>query len=358
MTIDENASGGILQVPATRGRGPKGGRSSNLKWPDFRATQSLELPFYRLCEPGDPQARLMQERDTAVKGTWQQRVLFLEKRVFVRTPDVSYVLNTIEELLPLAGLVANPGGMRVIAQSGMGKDTLIRYLSEAHPSQPHGARPRFPILFVDFPHRLAPGEILRKLLDQTGCIYKSSDSVRDLETRLLDTMDACQTQGLIFNEAQHLVSAAKGGSRVDARVAGESGDWLKLFLERIKRPVFMFGVPGWDSVFTVEKQLATRIPHRYEILPLPYDKNFVGILQALDQAIPMPEPAGLTDTVLARKLYGVSAGVWRPLVQLLRHGIIFATHRGSPRIGECDLARAYGVVFGQIRNPFRLQLKR
>lgn len=358
MTTDGPAGGEVVPIRTPLGPRTKAGVSSNPKLPDFRDTQSLALPLEKTGEPIDANTRQKLEREAAIKGTWQQRVLFLEKRVFVRTPDVSYVLNTIEELLPLAGLVANPGGMRVIAQSGMGKDTLIRYLSEARPSQPHGARPRFPILFVDFPHRLAPGDILRKLLDQTGCIYKSSDSVFDLETRLLDTMDTCQTQGLIFNEAQHLVSAAKGGSRVDARVAGESGDWLKLFLERIKRPVFMFGVPGWDSVFTVEKQLATRIPHRYEILPLPYNKNFAGILQALDQAIPMPEPAGLTDPALAGKLHAVSTGIWRPLIQLLRHGIIFATHRGSPRIEECDLARAYGVVFGQIRNPFRLQLKR
>lgn len=358
MTIDENAGDSVLQAPTTRSRSPRGGRPSNLKQPDFRVTQSLALPFDRPCEPSDAQARLMQERDIAVKGTWQQRVHFLEKRVFVHTPDVSYVLSTIEELLPLAGLVANPGGMRIIAQSGMGKDALIRYLSEVYPPQPYGARPRFPILSVNFPHRLAPGEILRKLLDQTGCIYKASDSVSDLEDRLINTMDACQTQGLVFNEAQHLVSAAKGGSRVDARVAGESGDWLKLFLESIKRPAFMFGVPGWDSVFTAEKQLGTRIPHRYEISPLKLDKNFFGALKALDQAIPMPESAGLTDTVLAGKLHEVGTGVWRPLIQLLRHGIVFATLRGSPRIEEYDLSRAYGVIFGRVGNPFHLQPKR
>lgn len=353
MTIDERSGGEDMQVHAPSINAPNNnGELPNPKHLDFRDTQSLILPLDRVCTPDDPQVRQMQTREAAVRGTWDDRANFLCKEVFVRTPDVTYILSTVAELLGFAGLFENPGGMRILAPSGMGKDALIRYLLRKYPHQPHGMQPRYPIIYVDFRHRLAPGDILRYLLDQMGCVYKNDDSVSDLEDTLIEAMDTCGTLGIIFNESQHAVSATKGNARVSARLAGESGDWLKKFLDKVKRAVFMFGTLGWDDVFEKESQLGSRISHHYEISPFQLDKVFFGVLKALDEAIPMPEPAGLANTVLANNLFSVSKGVWRPLIYLLRNAIISATRRGSPRIEECDLYYAYHILFGPRDNPF------
>lgn len=322
------------------------------KHPDFRDTQSLILPFDRLCTPDDPQVRQMLAREVAVKGTAQDRVNFLLNEVFVRTPDVVHVLSVVKELLSFAGLFQNPGGMRIIAPSGMGKDALLRFLLRTYPPQPLGPKPRYPLIYVNFRKRLAAGDILRALLDQMHCAYKNYQSVEELEDCLFTAVDTCGTLGVIFNEAGHMVSAAKGAGRIGARVAGEAGDWLKGFIDKLKQAVFFLGIPGWDEVFERDPQLGSRIPHRYELSAFKPDKDFMAVLWALDQAIPMPVPAGLTDRDRAQKLFNVCKGTWRPLIFLLCNAIISATRRGSPRIEDCDLSWAYHLQFGPKDNPF------
>ena len=324
---------------------------------DFRDTQSLELPIERVGEPDDPQAQLMRRREAAVHGTAEQRANFLLKEVYVQTPDVTHIVSTMEQLLGHAKLFSNPGGMRIIADSGMGKDALLRYLLKIYPPQPNAILPRYPLIYVDFRNRLAPGEIIKALLEQMQCAYKSYQSVRELEDSLLHAMDACGTQGIVFNEAHHMVSVNKGTRRISARIAGEAGDWLKGFIDRIKRPVFLLGIPGWDEVFDLDPQLGSRIPHRHEISPFLFDASFMGILQALDGAIPMPEPAGLAENTIAQSLYTASRNKWRHLIHLLRDAIIAATKRGSPRIERCDLSWAYRLQFGPKDNPFDARRK-
>lgn len=352
MTINERLGDEGAQVHAPRGHMSKEGAQPNAKRPDFCDTQSLALSLDRVCEPDDPQVRQMQARAAAVRGTAWERVNFLLDVVFVRTPDVLHILSIVDALLDYAGRCENPGGMRVQASSGMGKDALIRFLSRKYPPRPRGPRPLHPLVFVKFAKRLVPGDILRELLNQMNCAYQSYQSISELEDSLLTAMDVCGTRGVVFNEAQHILSAAKGAARLGARVAGETGDWLKTFIDKLKRPVFFFGVPGWDEAFLLDPQLGSRVPHRHEISTFKFDKTFMGVLRALDEAIPMPEPAGLTEKTLAHKLFLVSNRVWRPLIFLLRDAIISSTRRGSPRIELSDLSWAYHLQFGQKDNPF------
>lgn len=352
MTVSEHTGDEVVLVHAPSGKASPERTPENARRRDFRDTQSLALPLDRICEPDDPQVRQMQARAAAVGGTEWERVNFLEKAVFVRTPDVIYVLSTVDTLLDYAGRCENPGGMRVHAPSGMGKDALIRFLSKKYPAQPLGPKPVYPLVSLKFAKRLAPGDILRALLNQMNCAYLGSQSIEHLEELLISAMDTCGTRGVIFNEAQHMLSAAKGAARHSARVAGETGDWLKLFIEKLKRPVFFFGVPGWDEAFVLDPQLGSRVPHRHEIPTFKFDETFMGVLRALDEAIPMPEPSRLTERTLAYKLFLASKGVWRPLINLMRDAIVCATRRGSPRIEISDLSWAYQLQFGQKDDPF------
>lgn len=358
MTIDERLGGENMRAHTPSANTPNNGRLPNPKRPDFRDTQSLILPLDRVCTPDDPQVRQMRAREAAVRGTAQERANFLLYEIFVRTPDVSYILSVADELLNFAGLFQNPGGMRILAPSGMGKDALLRFFLRKYPPQPLGPKPLYPLVYVNFRGVLAAGDILRALLDQTNCAYQNYQSVKDLEDCLLDALDTCGTQGVIFNETQHMLSAAKGAERIGARVAGKTGDWLKGFLDRLKRAVFFLGVPGWDKAFQLDPQLGSRIPHRHEISAFQPDKDFTAVLWALDQAIPMPAPAGLANRDLAQKLFDVCKGTWRPLIFLLRDAIISATRRGSPRIEDCDLSWAYHLQFGLKGNPFGSPPKR
>ncbi len=320
---------------------------------DYRDLQTRELS---LVEPSrnttnkraSPDAR----RLAALGGTPNDRALFLMEEVFIHTPDFRHATSTIERLLTRGTTFSNPGGMRIIAHGGMGKDTIIRYFQRKFAPTWSEGNSRCPILHVTLPHLVAPGEILRTFLRQLHTAFRYTQLVSDLEDNLLDAMDECGTAGIFFNEAQHLVYTAKRTEREAARLAGKSGDWLKGFLDKVRRPVFFLGVPGWDGLFGLDGQLGTRLTHRYTFSAFNFDTTFIGVLRALDEAIPMPQSAGLDNMDLASAIYHVTNGNWRSLIYLLREAIFIASSAGASRIERQDLSAAYELQLGVEGNPF------
>ncbi len=320
---------------------------------DYRDLQTYELslaePSRNTTEKGaSPDAR----RLAALGGTPNDRAQFLTEEVFIHTPDFRHATSTIERLLTRGTTFSNPGGMRIIADSGMGKDAIIRYFQRKFAPTWSEGNSHCPILYVTLPHRVGPGDIIRTFLRQLHTAFTTTQLVRPLEENLLEAMDECGTVGIFFNEAQHLVYTTKRTEREAARLAGESGDWLKGFLDKVRRPVFFFGIPGWDEVFNLDEQLGTRITHQYTFSAFNFDTTFIGVLRALDEAIPMPQPAGLDNKDLASALYHVTQGNWRLLIHLLREAIFIASYAGASQIEREDLSAAYQLNFGLQGNPF------
>lgn len=166
----------------------------------------------------------------------------------------------------------------------------------------------------------------------------------------MEAIKECQTEAIIFNEAQHMLPVARK-SRSELRLSGKAGDWLKGFIDRIPIPGFFFGVPGWDDIFDQDRQLGTRIPYHYD-LKVPDEATFLAILQALDEAIPMPEPAGLATPALAGPILEVTKANWRLLIKLLCGALVSAATAGAKKIQKQDLSYSYSLNFGANGNPF------
>lgn len=343
------AETGFSQTPIGQSSPPR----SPTKGMEFQATQSMELPLDDACTrvASDAKSRQGELREIALRGSPRQKVEFLSREVFVPTPDFVYVTDTAKQFMRHARLVENPGGMRIRGGGGSGKDAIIRYLIKQHPSHQSEMIRICPLLSVTFGSHLAPTEILGELLMQLGSAYRTYQSIRSLEEILHDALEACQTKGIIFNEAQHLLKVGRAVKRNEARLSGRGGDWLKGFLDKTPLPVFFFGISGWDEVFELDGQLRTRIPNRSE-LSVPDDKTFLGILQALDEAIPLPEPAGLVSSELAEAILKITNANWRLLIMLLRAALFSAATSGAKKIGRQDLSYAYALNFGDKNNPF------
>jgi hypothetical protein len=319
---------------------------------DYRDTQSHSLAFERPDKTVDPVVRLLEARAVAIQGNGYVRAQFLEQEIIIYTPDVIHVSETIDTLLPRARQILNPGGMRIQGAGGTGKDTVIRIFQRKYPPYHTDGTFCTPILVVTFDARLSQSAILQDLLGQAQGLYNRSASIKNLEDCLLEAIVSRYTMAIAFNESQHILPVSDPRKRTQSRQAGATGDWFKRFLDKIRIPVFMFGTPGWDDVFELDPQLATRLTHRFMFSELKSDATFVGVLQALDEAIPMPEPAGLGKREMADPIYRVCCGNWRRLTTLLKEAIILATESGSVRIEREHLRRAYRIQFGLEGNPF------
>lgn len=292
-----------------------------------------------------------EKRKRALAGTPQERAAFLKEDVFIKTPDVIAVTSAIDDLFRYKKEVPKyAAGFRVCAPGGMGKDTIMEYYNRKYPPKRTERRLVRPILHVSLESTAAPGTLLRTFLDQVDCYHTSRHSNKDLRDMLLDAMERCETKAIFINEAQHLVPVSH--HRHESRLAGVAGDWFKTFVDKTSSLFILLGVPGWDAVFNADKQLGTRIPLRYEYREYALDRHFIGILAALDAAIPMPEPAELAKPPLAPAIHKACRGNWRNLSILLHDAIFIASKRGSPRIERKDLASAYRLKFSRDDNPF------
>lgn len=318
---------------------------------EFRITQSLELPIAGSSDPKVGSIAQLDLREAALRGTPVEKVHFLTRQLFLPTPDFVYVTDTANQLIRHARLFDNPGGMRIVGAGGTGKDAIIRYLQKQHPSVSTGKIRTCPIVVVTFDSYLAPKAILGSMLRQLDSAYKEYQDIESLEDTLREALEVCLTEALVFNEAHHMLKVNAGSARSEARLAGHVGDWVKRFLDKTPLPAFFFGVPGLDDAFTLDGQLGTRIPNSHP-LPSLNERALLGVLKALDEAIPMPEPAGLTDPTLATPIAGVAQGNWRRLMTLLRDALFVAAEAGARRIEMQDLSYSYSLHFGSERNPF------
>lgn len=318
---------------------------------EFRATQSMELPLGGTRLSPTPEERRAELREAALHGTSREKIAFLTNEVFVPTADFIYVTETIDGLVRQASLCGIPGGMRVCGPGGSGKDAIIRYIEKQRPRILGGQQRICPILRVDFGGYLAPTDILGSMHAQLGSAYKKYQTISDLEDLLFRALKECHTEAIIFNEAQHMLRVASSKSRSELRLSGQAGDWLKRFFDKLLVPLFFFGVSGWDAVFDKDGQLGTRIPNHHD-LEVPDKATSLGILQALDEAIPMPESAGLATPLLANPILQTTRSNWRLVIKLLGGALVSAAEAGADKIQKQDLSYSYAINFGKDGNPF------
>lgn len=314
---------------------------------EFRMTQSMELPLGGVREVRTPE----ELREAALRGTSKDKVEFLRNDVFIPTPDFVYVTNTINGLIRHAKLSGSPGGMRIRGHGGTGKDAIIRYVMKQHPGISDGHKKISPILKVDFGSYLSPIDILVSLHTQLKSAHKRYQGIGELQELLLSALGECRTEAIVFNEAHHMLPVTSSKPRSEVRLSGKAGDWLKGFIDKLPIPLFFFGVPGWDDVFDKDRQLGTRIPNHHD-LKVPDKATSLGILQALDEAIPMLEPAGLATPALADPILETTHSSWRLLITLLSTALVSAALAGSKNIQKLDLSYSYALNFGADGNPF------
>lgn len=338
MSLDQ--SDAVVQQPGYR----------TVRRQEFQASQSMELPLDGVILSRDPADRRLELREAALRGTAREKGKFLKEDVFIPTADFVYVTDTINGLIRHANLFGSPGGMRVCGPGGSGKDAIIRYLLKQHLGFSEGLAKICPIVSVTFGGYLSPVDILGSMHTQLGSAYKKYQGIEDLQMLLLEALEGCQTEAVIFNEAHHMLPVARK-SRSELRLSGKAGDWLKVFIDKLPLPVFFFGIPGWDDIFNQDGQLGTRIPNHHD-LKVPDEATALGILQALDEAIPMPEPAGLATPALAGSILEITKANWRLLIKLLCAALESAAQAGAKRIEKQDLSYSYALNFGADGNPF------
>jgi hypothetical protein len=281
-----------------------------------------------------------------------------ERAEYVRTVSVNVDgyrigLKFIHELIARSSRSQRPGGLWLLGDGGLGKSFILEAAYEEYAPHESQTERICPLLAMAFESRPSESDILLSILIQLGqdpdtLRYQSNRELRDIA---LDGMLASGTLGILFDESHHLWLNTRA-HRVADRVGGRLGDFLKTFYDKTGVAFIFSGTPGLQSLYDADGQANTRWGGIYTLKPFADDGKFQGMLNALDQALPLEECSDLAGDLLRPKLYIASRGNFRRLKALLAEAVFLAASEGARRLTIEHLKQAYFLTFCSEETPF------
>ncbi|MDF2152884.1 TniB family NTP-binding protein [Vibrio sp. CAU 1672] len=191
--------------------------------------------------------------------------------------------------------------------------------------------------------------ILRELKVYKNNRAKPSDI--GLTDHLITCIKRAKLKLLVIEECQELFECTNHNQRQDIR------DRLKMLSDICRLPIVFVGLPSAKLILE-DSQWHRRIMIKRE---LPYvkitDENsidqYLGLLEAMEDSVPIDLETSLTDFDLAMRLLAASSGMLGMLKELIALALESALIQGKSVIHLEDFALSYEQIFGSDEtNPF------
>ncbi|WP_334108638.1 TniB family NTP-binding protein [Methylobacillus sp.] len=288
----------------------------------------------------------------ALDGTPAQKADFV-RQVKVNVEGFNQARKFIDALLARAKHTRKPGGLWILGSGGVGKSFILDDIYHRYPPKETQSTRHTPVLSLSFEGTPVWSTILLSLILQLGqdpdlLHYRKNDDLRDY---LVDALPECGTVAIMFDEAQHLWLNTKA-KRVQDRMGGALGDAIKRLYDDLQVAFIFTGTPGLIKVYEDDAQAKTRWSGLLQLQEFVFDNRFIGLLKALEEAIPLEGQSQLTDENTAFKLYQASKGNFRLLKDLLAEAVFLAANSNSLSISTRHLANAFFNRFCAVENPF------
>lgn len=309
-----------------------------------------------LAQPLRPEvANTPQEaRHEAMLGTPAERAEFL-RRVYVQTDQFKFSFEFISNLIDRAKRTKFPGGLWLIGDGGTGKSFLLERIYRGYPPIDTDLSRIVPVLAISLNEKTSESSILSSMLLQLGqdpelLHYKNND---DLREQAVDALQATGTRAILFDESHHIWLKPNGSGRSTDRSGGSVGGSLMRLYDRTGLAMIFAGTPGLEKVLELnDKQSNTRWEGRVRLTEFAFDGKFLGLLAALDEAMPFPEKSSLAEEGRAKKIHLATKGNFRSLKNFLAEAVYLAAESNSPCVKDEHLRQAFYRNYGFQLNPF------
>lgn len=283
-----------------------------------------------------------------------------ERSEFVRSVSIEVdgyrrALNFMEGLLERSRRSNYPGGLWILAKGGQGKSFILESFIRQHSPVEKIEGLLCEVLLISFPSRPSESDILLKILFTLGQNPESLKYKRnaDLQTTVEKAMAHCGVRVILFDEAQHFWLSASGKtSRAEDRLGGSLGDFLKRLYDNTGVAYVFAGTPGLQALIDRDEQASTRWPGLVCLEQFANDEKFRGILDAIDEALPMEARSGLAEEPLKGKIHEASDGNFRRLKSFLSEAVFVAAEEGEKAVENRHFVQAYFKIFGNPETPF------
>lgn len=290
-----------------------------------------------------------QERDRVMTGTPEDRAKYVLE-VPIAFDEYRRANRYLESLLARSKSSSKPGGLWIIGEGGRGKSFILqRLLMRLKPVEGDHSR-QCPVLFLTFEACPKISEVYVRLLLQLGQDPRSLGrmTLPELRDTLHDAVEAAGVLLIAFDEAQHLW-VRKSNRSGDA--GGTLGAALKRLYDHLGVAFVFIGTPPLNEIRRQDEQ-TTRWPGLTFLKAFSFDQEFLGVLAALDECMPMPERANLATPKLAQAIFDSCRGSFRLLKMLLAEAVRIASQKGKKSVSRAHLAEAHFLVHCSEATPF------
>ncbi|WP_343741645.1 TniB family NTP-binding protein [Herbaspirillum huttiense] len=278
------------------------------------------------------------------------------RRIRVLHPAYDNAIQFVQRTFDKFGRFEDPGGGRIIAQSGGGKSAVVQHMVEKYPKIDTPERLIVPVLAISVSSAPRIGSILDSILAECSFFLKSSKlrATEDLKIpgkvdSVIEAFARCQVRLLMVDEFSHV------GERKQGPMSKEITNTMKLIYSATKVGQIFLGEENANLPFEQNGQLRTRLPGMISLHMFEYGSEFLGVLQSFDEQLPMRYQAGLAAPDISFALHAASGGQMRTLVKILSEAVYIAASSDDNKISHKHLKIAYDYVTGgdpKLHNPF------
>jgi type II secretory pathway predicted ATPase ExeA len=274
------------------------------------------------------------------KLSTEERKILVE-RVYVKHPHSENLLKKIDYCRTHSKISAEPDGMLITGQQGMGKSTLWKRYVKDFPRTKTETGMIIPVLTVGIKAPATPKSLVTVLLSALGDPAAERGANVTQTLRLYRYLERCQTELIILDEFQHFID------RDLSKVLKTISDWLKMLMNDTGLPIVLIGMPNSVRVLDAHgnEQLKRRFSVRESLQPFAWsvsgDLSIVKFLKKLDDLLPLIESSNLADQDTAYRIYCATNGEMYRMMDLVRMATTLALDDGVERICMRLLFKAY-----------------
>lgn len=139
----------------------------------------------------------------------------------------------------------------ITGESGTGKSTLVKLISQKYPPHSTHESDVLPVLAIKIPSEATIGGTAELMLRALG-IERPTGNNTNKTHQIITLIKRCKVLMVMLDEAQHILD--KGGERTHYQVA----DWLKSLMDAVNVPFVLLGLPRSRTLLAINGQLRRR----------------------------------------------------------------------------------------------------
>lgn len=178
---------------------------------------------------------------------------------YIPFPPFIRAAQAIEASLKLYRETGIARHLLVLGESGTGKSSLCRWISQQYPKYEMPDRDILPVLNVAVPPTATIAGVAESILRCLGDPSPLVGNISSKTFRIIQLSRACRIELCLFDEAQHIHDRGKTTTHYMV------GDWVKNLIDEIGVPMVLIGLPRLEYLLQVNEQLRRRFSNRLRL---------------------------------------------------------------------------------------------